>query len=188
AGLRVAERGFALAEELGLPLLTVIDTPGADLSTEAEHGGMAGEIARCLTALATVRVPVVSVVLGEGTGGGALALMPADRTLCAEHGWIAPLPPEGASAIVHRTGDRAPEMAQLHRIRSVDLRASGAVDEIVPECPDAAQEPDDFCRRVVAVAAAHLGDLLQMGQEDRRAIRQNRYRSMGGFPSYSPPA
>ncbi|MGC5585077.1 carboxyl transferase domain-containing protein [Ornithinimicrobium sp. W1665] len=176
--LRVAQRGFALAEELGLPLLTVVDTPGADLSVEAEHGGMAGEIARCLAALATVEVPVVSVVLGEGTGGGALALMPADRTVCAEHGWVAPLPPEGASAIVHRTGDRAPEMAQLHRIRSVDLRATGVVDEIVPEHPDAAEEPAEFCRRVVGVTAAHLRELLVVPQEERLRARHERYRSV----------
>ncbi|GAA1177067.1 carboxyl transferase domain-containing protein [Ornithinimicrobium humiphilum] len=174
--LRVAQRGFALAEELGLPLLTVIDTPGADLSTEAEHGGMAGEIARCLAALATVEVPVVSVILGEGTGGGALALMPADRTVCAEHGWIAPLPPEGASAIVHRTGERAAEMAEAHRIRATDLLTLGAVDEIVPERPDAADEPEAFCHRVVDAVATHLAELLPVPQEDRMRARHERYR------------
>lgn len=178
AALRVAQRGIQLAEELGLPLVTVIDTPGAELSTEAEEGGMAGEIARCLGALATVPVPVVSVILGEGTGGGALALMPADRTVCAENGWIAPLQPEGASAILHRTGDRAPEMAEAHRIRAVDLRQSGAVDEIVPERPDAADEPAAFCHRVAAAVAAHLADLLGQPQEARLAARQRRYRRM----------
>jgi acyl-CoA carboxylase subunit beta len=178
AALRVAQRGFALAEELGLPLLTVIDTPGADLSTEAENGGMAGEIARCLAALATVDTPVVSVVLGEGTGGGALALMPADRTVCAEHGWIAPLPPEGASAIVHRTGTRAAEMAEAHRIRAVDLLELGAVDEIVPERLDAADEPEAFCRRVVDAVGAHLADLLPVPPTQRMAARHERYRNL----------
>lgn len=174
--LRVAQRGFQLAEELGLPLLTVIDTPGADLSTESENGGMAGEIARSLAALATVEVPVVSVILGEGTGGGALALMPADRTVCAEHGWIAPLPPEGASAIVHRTGERAPDMAEAHRIRAVDLLNLGAVDEIVPERPDAAEEPKAFCRRVVDAVGAHLTELLPVPAEGRMVARHDRYR------------
>ncbi len=176
--LRVAQRGFQLAAELGLPLLTVIDTPGADLSVDAEHGGMAGEIARCLVALATVEVPVVSIVLGEGTGGGALALMPADRTVCAEHGWIAPLPPEGASAIVYRTGKNAPRMAQLHRIRSVDLRATGVVDEIVPEYPNAAEEPEEFCHRIVGVTATHLSELLALPQEERIPARHDRYRRL----------
>lgn len=176
--LRVAQRGFALAEELGLPVVTVVDTPGAELSTQAEHGGMAGEIARCLAALSTVEAPVISIILGEGSGGGALALMPADRTVCAEHGWVAPLPPEGASAIVHRTGDRAPEMAQLHRIRAVDLHSSGMVDEIVPEHPDASCEPVEFCRRIVAVTGAHLSELLGMPREGRLLARHRRYRHM----------
>ncbi|USQ79247.1 acetyl-CoA carboxylase carboxyltransferase subunit alpha/beta [Ornithinimicrobium faecis] len=178
AALRVAQRGFALAEELDLPLVTVIDTPGADLSTEAEHGGMAGEIARCLAKLATVEVPVVSVILGEGTGGGALALMPADRTVCAENGWIAPLPPEGASAIVHRDSSQAAQMAEAHHIRAVDLLALGAVDEIVPERPDAADEPEAFCQRILVATASHLGELLSQTHEARMAARHNRYRRM----------
>ncbi|QDO89827.1 acetyl-CoA carboxyl transferase [Ornithinimicrobium ciconiae] len=176
AGLRVAQRGIALAEELGLPLMTVVDTPGAELSAEAEHGGMAGEIARCLAALATVEVPVVSVILGEGSGGGALALMPADRTVCAEHGWIAPLPPEGASAIVHRTGEQAPQMAELHRIRAIDLRSTGVVDEIVPEYPDAADEPEAFCLRIAAVCGAHVRELLTTPTDVRLKERHRRYR------------
>lgn len=180
AALRVAQRGFQLAEELSLPVVTVIDTPGADLSPEGEEGGMAGEIARTLGALATVRVPVVSIVLGEGTGGGALALMPADRTVCAEHGWIAPLPPEGASAIVHRSGEHAAEMAELHRIRAVDLLRTGAVDEIVPEHPDAADEPEVFSRRVAQAAVGHLADLLVMPAGERLAARRARYRTLGG--------
>lgn len=178
AALRVAQRGFQLAEELELPVITVIDTPGAELSTEAENGGMAGEIARCLGALATLRVPVVSIILGEGTGGGALALMPADRTICAENGWIAPLPPEGASAIVHRTGTRAPEMADAHRIRALDLLTIGAVDEIVPELPDASRNPVQFCQRIASVASAHVRELLQQPDEIRLNLRHQRYRRM----------
>lgn len=178
AALRVAQRGFQLAEELGLPVVTVIDTPGAELSVEAEQAGMAGEIARCLGALATVQVPVVSIVLGEGTGGGALALMPADRTVCAENGWIAPLPPEGASAIVHRTGELAPQMAEAHRIRAVDLLEMGAVDEIVPELPDAAEEPQAFCDRVVVATARQLRELLAQPTDARLQARHERYRRM----------
>ena len=181
AALRVAQRGFQLAEELSLPVVTIIDTPGADLSPEGEEGGMAGEIARTLGALATVRVPVVSIVLGEGTGGGALALMPADRTVCAEHGWIAPLPPEGASAIVHRSGERAAEMAELHRIRAVDLLRMGAVDEIVPERPDAGDEPQTFSQRVAQAVVGHLADLLAMPEEERLTARRARYRTLGGL-------
>ncbi|MEE2035512.1 carboxyl transferase domain-containing protein, partial [Rhodococcus chondri] len=95
--LRAARRAMHLAEELRLPLVLVIDTLGASLSREAEERGLAPEIARCLADLVTLRTPTVSVLLGQGTGGGALALLPADRVLCAQHGWLAPLPPEGAS-------------------------------------------------------------------------------------------
>jgi acetyl-CoA carboxylase beta subunit/acetyl-CoA carboxylase alpha subunit len=147
AGLRVARRGVALAAELGLPLVTVVDTPGAYLSVEAEEGGLAGEIARCMADLIAVPAPTVCLLMGEGTGGAALALLPADRVLAARHAWLAPLPPEGASVIVHRTPDRAAELAEAQRVRSADLLHNGLVDELVDERPDAADEPEAFCRR-----------------------------------------
>ena len=179
AALREARRGMRLASELGLPLLTVIDTPGAALSREAEEGGMAGEIARCLAELVTLGAPTLSVLLGEGTGGGALALVPADRVVAALHGWLSPLPPEGASAIVHRDTAHAPQMAQAQGVRSADLVAAGIVDRVVPECPDAADEPEEFCRRMGAVLQAELAALLQVPAEQRRSARLERYRSLG---------
>ena len=145
-----------LAEELHLPLLTIIDTPGAALSVEAEEGGLAGEIARCLADLVTLRAPTLSLMLGQGTGGGALALLPADRVVAAQHAWLSPLPPEGASAIVHRDTSHAPDLARSQRVRSLDLRADGIVDVIVPELPDAADEPEAFCQRVGAVLRHEL--------------------------------
>ena len=101
--LREARRGMSLAAEIGLPLLTIIDTPGAALSRAAEEGGLAGEIARCLADMVALPVPTVCLLLGEGAGGGALALLPADRVVAAQHAWVAPLPPEGASEILYRT-------------------------------------------------------------------------------------
>ena len=120
--LREARRGMRLASELGLPLVTVIDTQGAALSPEAENGGLAGEIARCLADLVTLDAPTLCLMLGEGNGGGALALLPADRVIAAQHAWLSPLPPEGASAIVHRDLDHAPEMARAQQVRALDLR------------------------------------------------------------------
>ena len=81
--------------------------PGAALSADAENGGLAGEIARCLADLVTLDAPTLCLMLGEGNGGGALALLPADRVIAAQHAWLSPLPPEGASAIVHRDLDHA---------------------------------------------------------------------------------
>ncbi len=88
------------------------------------------------------------MLLGQGTGGGALAVMPADRVIRAQHSWLSPLPPEGASAILHRETDHASELASSQRVRSLDLLADGIVDRIVAEHPDAADEPEDFCRRM----------------------------------------
>ncbi|MFC4242161.1 carboxyl transferase domain-containing protein [Gryllotalpicola reticulitermitis] len=132
--LRQVRRGIRLARELRLPLVTVIDTPGASLSQEAEEGGLSGEIARCLVDLLEVDAPVVSVLLGEGSGGGALALLPADRIIAAEHAWLAPLPPEGASAILH-DGDTsfAPMLAELQGVAAANLAQHGVIDVVVSE-------------------------------------------------------
>nr|WP_245667699.1 acetyl-CoA carboxylase carboxyltransferase subunit alpha/beta [Actinomadura macra] len=172
AGLQVARRGMRLAAELGLPLVTVVDTPGANLSVEAEEGGLAGEIARCLADLITLPAPTLCLLLGEGTGGAALALLPADRVLVARHGWLSPLPPEGASLIVHRTPDRAPEVAAVQGVRSADLLRAGLADVLVGELPDAADEPVAFCRRAAAAIEYELSGLRPGG------ARQDRYRAL----------
>ena len=179
AGLRSARRGMRLAAELGLPLVSVIDTAGAALSRAAEEGGLAGEIARCLADLATLRAPTLCLLLGQGTGGGALALLPADRVVAAQHAWLSPLPPEGASAILYRTTDRAPEVAAAQRVRSADLLADGIVDRVVPEHPDAADEPAPFLRRVGAVLEQELTCLLGQDPDQRYAARLARYRTLG---------
>ena len=171
--LREARRGMHLASELGLPLVTVIDTQGAALSADAENGGLAGEIARCLSDLVTLDAPTLCLMLGEGNGGGALALLPADRVVAAQHAWLSPLPPEGASAIMHRDLDHAPEMARAQHVRALDLHARGIVDRIVAEHPDAAEEPESFCQRVGAVLEYELASLLASGPgtPDERARR-----------------
>ena len=179
AALRSARRSMQLAAELRLPLVLVIDTIGAALSKEAEERGLAPEIARCTADLVTLETPTVSVLLGQGTGGGALALLPADRVLAATHGWLAPLPPEGASVIVHRDTEHAPELAARQRIRSVDLLADGIVDRIVPEYPDAAEEPVDFARRMVTAIAEELTALSAHPPERLRELRHRRYRRLG---------
>jgi acyl-CoA carboxylase subunit beta len=161
--LREARRGMRLASELGLPLVTVIDTQGAALSAEAENGGLAGEIARCLSDLVTLDAPTLCLMLGEGNGGGALAFLPADRVVAAQHAWLSPLPPEGASAIVHRDLDHAPEMARAQQVLAIDLHRRGIVDLIVAERPDAADEPEAFCQRVGAVLEHELAELLRRG-------------------------
>lgn len=179
ASLREARRGMALAAELRLPLVLVIDTAGPALSAEAEQGGLAGQIAHCLAELVTLDTPTVSVLLGQGSGGPALAMVPADRVLAALHGWLAPLPPEGASAIVFRDTDHAAELAAAQGIRSADLLESGIVDVVVAEHPDAADEPVEFSQRLSRAIADEVHALRAIPAAERLAARLRRYRNIG---------
>ncbi|WP_033821302.1 carboxyl transferase domain-containing protein [Kitasatospora sp. MBT63] len=182
AELRLVRRSARMAEQLGLPLVTLVDTAGAELSARAELDGIAVEIAQCLATLVGLATPVLAVLLGQGSGGGALALLPADRVLAAEHAWLAPLPPEGASAIVHRDGDHAAELARAQGIGAADLAAAGLVDQVIAELPDAAEEPAAFCARVGAAVAAALTDLAAQPHPDRLRTRAHRHRHLGGPP------
>ena len=157
AALRKARRAMRMAEELRLPLVTVIDTPGAELSARAEEGALAGEIARCVATLVGMTVPTLAVLLGEGAGGGALALLPARQVIAAQHAWLSPLPPEGASYLVHRDLDHAAEVAARQRVRAVDLLADGVVRHVVPEADgDTAR---DLAIAVAAECGRRLGEL-----------------------------
>jgi acetyl-CoA carboxylase carboxyl transferase subunit beta len=173
--LRQARRGMRLAAELTLPLVTVIDTAGAELSKQAEEGGLAGEIARSIADMVSLDVPTISLLLGQGTGGAALALVPADRMLAAQHGWLSPLPPEGASAIMHHDTAHAPAMADKQGIRSADLLAEGIIDLVIPEYPDAAAEPEQFCARIGAVLHRELARLDAIDTATRLSSRAQRF-------------
>lgn len=157
AALREARRAMRLAEELRLPLVTVIDTPGAELSQAAEEGSVAGEIARCIATMTTMTVPTVALLMGQGCGGGALALLPATVVIAAQHAWLSPLPPEGASVIVHGAPDHAAELAARQRARAADLLEDGIVHVVVPEEPG---EDQASLATALAAECAHHLDLL----------------------------
>jgi acyl-CoA carboxylase subunit beta len=157
AGLRVARRGMRLAEELGIPLVTIIDTAGAELSQAAEEGAIAGEIARCLATLSSLSAPSVSVLLGEGSGGGALALLPAQTVLATQNAWLTPLPPEGASVIVYGDTAHAPELVVSQKVSAPELRDAGIVHRLIAEQPE---QPDEgFAAAVGAEIAAALSEV-----------------------------
>jgi acetyl-CoA carboxylase carboxyl transferase subunit beta len=178
AALRTARRGIRLAAELRLPLITVIDTLGAELSQQAEEDGLAREIALCMAELITLQTPTISVLLGPGTGGAALALFPADRVIAAQHSWLAPLAPEGASAIVHR-GDtsRAADLAARQGIRAADLATHGAIDHVIAET-SAGQLVPDLTRTLHRELANLTGS-----DETRMCERRRRYRNLGAVLS-----
>ena len=180
SGFRKARRGIALAAELGLPLVTVVDTSRAEVTAEAEAGGLAAEIARCLGAVTELRTPTVSVLLGEARGGLSLPLLPADRVICAENAWLGPIAPEGASAILYRDKSHARELARAQGVSPSALLDFGIIDVVVPERPSADKEPREFLRRVTASIATELRSLVTQDFGERLAARAARYRDIGG--------
>jgi acetyl-CoA carboxylase carboxyl transferase subunit beta len=178
AALRLARRCIRLAGELGLPLVTFIDTPGLSLSRSAEEGGLSAEIARCLTQLLAVRSPTVAVLLGEGAGGGALALLPADRVVAAADAWLAPLPPEGSSAILHQ-GDTsfAAELAGAQGVTADRLASHGVIDVIVPAPGD---DIAGFARALAAAVAREVEVARRVPPARRLAARAERFHVAAG--------
>lgn len=175
AGYRTVRRAMSLADELDLPLVTIIDTAGADISVRSEEEGLAAEVARCLAELAHLRVPTLSLLFGQGTGGGAVALLPADRVIACEHAWLSPIQPEGASEILYRTTERARELAESQAIVSTDLRRLGIVDVVVPDRPEPGEEGEAFANRVAATAVALLREISSLDPQTRIEQRTRRW-------------
>jgi acetyl-CoA carboxylase carboxyl transferase subunit beta len=132
-GYRLAQRAIALAGRLGVPLLTLVDTPGADPGPVAEAGGVAGEIARTFAAMAELPTPSVCVCVGEGGSGGAMALAATDRMLMCEHSVFSVIGPEGAAAIIDRDVAAAPVLASQLALTSTDVTRLGIADAVVPD-------------------------------------------------------
>src|SRR5688500_839500 len=132
-GYRKAVRLMHLAERFGLPVVTLVDTPGAYPGIGAEERGQAEAIARAIETCLQVTVPLVGVIIGEGGSGGAVALAVADRVLMLEHAVYSVISPEGCAAILWRSGDQAPAAAEAMRLTAQDLSQLGVVDQIIPE-------------------------------------------------------
>ena len=132
-GYRKAVRLMHMAERFRLPVITLVDTPGAYPGVGAEERGQAEAIARTIEACLQLAVPVVGVIIGEGGSGGAVALAVADRVLMLEYAVYSVISPEGCAAILWRSGEQAPAAAEAMRLTAQDLRQLGVVDEIIPE-------------------------------------------------------
>ena len=148
-GYRKAQRVMKLAEKFGLPIVTLIDTPGAYPGIDAEERGQSEAIARSLSVMTGLRVPVISVVIGEGGSGGALAIGVCDRLIMMQYSTYSVISPEGCASILWKSPDKAPEAAAAMKITSADLKQLGLVDEIV-------QEPLGGAHRNCEQAAVHL--------------------------------
>jgi acetyl-CoA carboxylase carboxyl transferase subunit alpha len=132
-GYRKAIRLMRLADRFGLPVVSLVDTPGAFPGVQAEERGQAEAIARSTEECLSLRVPMIAVVVGEGGSGGAVAIAAANRVLMFDHAVYSVISPEGCASILWRTGDKAAEAAEAMRITAADLHSLGVVDRIIPE-------------------------------------------------------
>lgn len=181
-GYRKAMRLYDMADRFQLPIITLIDTAGAYPGIGAEERGQAEAIAACLEKLATVGVPVVSVVIGEGGSGGALALGVANRVLVLEYAYYSVITPEGCAAILWKDADKAPEAAARLKITAEDLLDLGVVDAIVPEpIGGAHRDHDEAAKQLDAMLRTTLTELERMDSEQLREDRYARFRRIGAF-------
>ncbi|MFC3502691.1 acetyl-CoA carboxylase carboxyltransferase subunit alpha [Micromonospora krabiensis] len=180
AGHRKALRLMRLAARLGLPVVTLVDTPGADPGVGAEEQGQAAAIAENILALTVLPTPVIAVVTGEGGSGGALALAVADRVLMLEHAVYSVISPEGCAAILWPDRSAAPQAARALRLTAPDLRRLGVVDEIVPEPEGAAHvAPEATARALRDVVRDNLLPLLDVPAATLVRLRRQRFRRFG---------
>jgi acetyl-CoA carboxylase carboxyl transferase alpha subunit len=179
-GYRKALRLMRHAEKFRLPVVTLIDIPGADPSLAAEEGGQAFAIAENLYAMSQLRVPVVSVICGEGGSGGALALGIADRVLMLEHAVYSVASPEAAASILWRDGKQAPAAAEALKITAEHMGEFGIIDGIVPEPAGGAQmDPVGMAANLHDALVSHLADIVDADPQALVAARMERYRRLG---------
>ncbi|MGH3917545.1 MAG: acetyl-CoA carboxylase carboxyltransferase subunit alpha [Pseudonocardiaceae bacterium] len=179
-GYRKALRLMEHAERFSMPVVTLVDTPGAYPGVEAEERGQAGAIAQVIMRASRLRVPIVSVVTGEGGSGGALALATGDRLLMLENSFYSVISPEGCAAILWRTADAAPAAARALRITAADLLQLGIADAVIPEPPGGAHENPlraaSSLRRNVLQA---LAEVTAFDVPSLLAARYERFRQVG---------
>ena len=181
-GYRKAQRLFALAERLRLPVLTFVDTPGAYPGVAAEEGGQARAIAETMLAMARLTVPVVATVIGEGGSGGALALAVADRVLMQENAVYSVISPEGCAAILWRDREFAPQAAEALRPTASQLLELGVIERVVPEARMGAHHNPDWSAVQVREAIREaLTELDALAPAERKALRRQRFRKLGVF-------
>ncbi|MEQ1795748.1 MAG: acetyl-CoA carboxylase carboxyltransferase subunit alpha [Nitrospira sp.] len=179
-GYRKALRLMRLAEKFGHPIITFIDTPGAYPGIGAEERGQAEAIAHNLLVMSRLKVPILSVVIGEGGSGGALALGVSDRILMLEHSVYSVISPEGCAAILWDNPAKIPDAAMALKITAQDLMGLGIIDEIVPEpLGGAHREPKAVCDRVAKALTNQLFQLLDLPHNELLNQRDLKFRKIG---------
>ncbi len=183
-GYRKAQRLMRLAERFGLPVVTLVDTPGAYPGVGAEERGQAEAIARSIETCLDLRVPLVSVVVGEGGSGGAVALAAANVVLMMEHAIYSVISPEGCASILWRDGNHAGEAAEALKLTAVDLKRLGVVDGVIEEPLGAAHRaPAEAIRSVGDGVEAALESLTGLDGDGLRSMRREKFLAMGRVPT-----
>ncbi len=186
-GYRKALRKMRLAEKLGLPIVCLINTPGAYPGIGAEERGQAMAIAENIVAMFTLKVPILVLVIGEGGSGGALGIGIGDRVLMMEHAYYSVISPEGCAAILWKDGERSPEAAEALKLTSKDLDELGVIDEIVAEpLGGAHRAPSVAMAEVRRVLLRNLRELGEIPIGELLLERRRKYRHIaaieGRFP------
>jgi acetyl-CoA carboxylase carboxyl transferase subunit alpha len=181
-GYRKALRLMHLAERFHLPVVSLIDTPGAHPGLGAEERGQAEAIARNIEAMAALETPLIAAVIGEGGSGGALAIAVGDRVLMLENAIYSVISPEGCAAILWRDSSQKERAAEALKLTAPDLLALGLIDEIVPEPPGGAHADPDAAAVALGVALErNLAELDGMPVKQLKAHRAEKYLRMGRF-------
>jgi acetyl-CoA carboxylase carboxyl transferase subunit alpha len=179
-GYRKAIRLMRLAGQFGVPVITLVDTPGAFPGVQAEERGQAEAIARCTEVCLTLGVPMIAAIVGEGGSGGAVAIASANRVLMFEHAVYSVISPEGCASILWRTADKAAEAAEAMKITAADLQALGVVDRIVKEPLGGAQrDPDAAIGALKGALIEELDGCSRLGPEELRAQRRAKFLAIG---------
>ena len=179
-GYRKAIRLMRLADRFKLPVVSLVDTPGAFPGVQAEERGQAEAIARSTEECLSLKVPIISVIVGEGGSGGAVAIAAANRVLMFEHAVYSVISPEGCASILWRTADKAADAAEAMRITAQDQQALGVVDRIVPEpLGGAHRDPDEAIANLKEAIVEELSGCGELGGEELLRQRRAKYLAIG---------
>jgi acetyl-CoA carboxylase carboxyl transferase subunit alpha len=179
-GYRKALRLMKMAEKFNVPVLTLIDTPGASPGLEAEERGQGEAIARNLLEMSVLKVPVICIVIGEGASGGALGIGVGDRVLMMEYTWYSVISPESCSSILWRTWEMKERAAEALKLSATDMLSNGLVDGIVPEpLGGAHHQPEVAFANVKAAILENFAQLEHMDPEERIQQRIAKFSQMG---------
>ncbi len=181
-GYRKALRLMKLAEKFNIPVITLIDTPGASPGLEAEERGQGEAIARNLLEMAVLKVPVICVVIGEGASGGALGIGVGDRVLMLEYTWYSVISPESCSSILWRSWDFKEKAAIALKLTSGDMLEMGLIDKIIKEpIGGAHNNPEAMFKTMKAELKKLLKELSEIGREELIEQRVEKFSKMGVY-------